>query len=79
MKRVDIDSVFFCIIEESLLEVKRDKLNNLLIISIVISLSTINKFKDTENDVEDMRKEITSLKNQVQYYKGAWDASSNFY
>jgi hypothetical protein len=61
-----------------LLDIKRDKLNDLLSARIAISHATIDKAKASENEVDDMRKEIASLKNQVEYYKGAQDALSKF-
>jgi hypothetical protein len=67
-----------CTTKESLLDIKRDKINDLLSTRITISHVPINKSKVSENKVEDMREEIAFLKNQVEYYKGDQDALSKF-
>jgi hypothetical protein len=57
-KRVDVDSVILCTTKESLLDIKRDKINDFLSSGITISHATIDKAKVGENEVEDMRREI---------------------
>jgi hypothetical protein len=74
-KRVDVDNVIICTTEESLLDIKKAKLNDLLSVRIVISHATIEKVKAGEDEVENIRKQIATLKNQVEYYKGAQECS----
>jgi hypothetical protein len=47
-------------------------------IRITISHATIKKSKAMKNEVENMSREFSTLKNQVKYYKGTQDALSKF-
>jgi hypothetical protein len=47
-KQVDVDSVILCTTEESLLDIKKDKLSDLLSAGIAISHATIDKAKARE-------------------------------
>jgi hypothetical protein len=76
--RVDIDSVVLCTIEETLLELKREKISELISIRVAISHSTIDKAKYDESEVESMRIEIAFLKDQVNYHKGSHDTITKF-
>jgi hypothetical protein len=68
-KITDIDSAIICTMKEPLMETKRAKLSEILFSSVEISHPTIDKSKFDESDIEKMKMEITSLRNQVIYYK----------
>jgi hypothetical protein len=59
-----VDSVILCNSKESLLDAMKDKLNNLVSSGIAISHATIDKDKSGEDEVENMSKQIATLKNQ---------------
>lgn len=77
-RRVDVDSVVLCTTEETLFDIRRVKLNKLLSTGVAILHATIDKEKFEESGVEDIKKEIASLKDKVVYYKGAHDAMTKF-
>jgi hypothetical protein len=63
-----LDSSVLCTSEEVILDTKKSRMSELFSTGITISHASFDKVVAEERELEQARKEVTSLKHQVQYY-----------
>jgi len=63
---------------EEPLNTKKSKLSELLYGGVTISHATIYKDRVDESEVEEMKRELSFLRNQVDYYKGSCETVTKF-
>jgi hypothetical protein len=67
--KLTLDNTMVMTTEETLLDEKKAKVSELLGAGMAISHATIDRAKEYEREVVSMRKELESLRHQVDYYK----------
>jgi len=73
-----VDNIVICTTKGPLLDLKTDKLGELVSTRVAVSHAIINNEKDDEVKVENMKKEIETIRNQVFYFKETQDAMTKF-
>jgi hypothetical protein len=73
-RNLTLDISMVIIIEETLLEAKKDKLSEMLVAGMSVSHATIDKAKEEEREVDSMRTKLENHRHQAYYYKATTQA-----